>query len=120
MILRLHIYPDDKYDKVCHYACIKLATQQHIYISWDINKKAFYISQRVTSQNYFEIYNDTYEKLGILDKLEEENLDLGFTKNILFRYYSEDEINNLFGLLRLLGYPIQINRRHFIWENDNE
>lgn len=108
MITRINVFPKCKYDLIGFYMCIKLKTEQHLYIHWDTDKKLFYISQRVTTTDYFEIYKDVYSDLGIIDKFEEQALGLGPIKNILFKYYPENELNKLITLWKLQGYEFNM------------
>lgn len=108
MVIRINIDPKYKYDEVVPYIAIRLRTEQHLYINYIADEKVFCISQRVTTPDYFEIYEDVYTDLGIIDKLEEEDLRLGPIKNILFKDYTENELNDLITLWKLKGYQVNI------------
>lgn len=108
MVIRINIDPKYKYDEVVPYISIRLRTEQHLYINYITNKKVFYISQRVTTFDYFETYKDVYTDLGIIDKLEEEDIGWVSIKNILFKDYTENELNDLITLWKLKGYRVNI------------
>ena len=108
MVIRININPKYKYDEVVPYISIRLRTEQHLYINYITNKKVFYILQKVTTSDYFEIYKDVYTDLGIIDKLKEQDLRLGPIKNILFKDYTENELNDLITLWKLKGYQVNI------------
>ena len=114
MVIRINIDPKYKHDEVVPYISIRLRTEQHLYIKYITNKKVFYISQRVTTFDYFETYKDVYTDLGIIDKLEEDlrlgpiKIRLGPIKNILFKDYTENELNDLITLWKLKGYQVNI------------
>lgn len=108
MVIRINIDPKYKYDEVIPYISIRLRTEQHLYINYIADEKVFCILQRVITPDYFETYKNVYADLGIIDKLKEQDLKLGPIKNILFKDYIENELNDLITLWKLKGYKLNI------------